>query len=475
MPKSTFRQVQESLVNERAKKQDQIGIGAKYPDTWVEFANLLRVPLDGKLVYYEPFDFQIDLINAIESGNSIVVLKSRQTGISLTLCSWAAYKIVKHQAFKILIFSKTQRDSSELSRRIKALLSTLPDPPKLDIDSASKLKVFGGSEVNFLATSINAARGFDGVSALIYDECEFIRNAEELHAAASPSTATVKDSKVIYCSTPKTKTSFFYVNVQEARLAKPGWKLLEIPYTIYPIFANDPDFKEKTKEKYKLTEAQFLTEYALSTEASAYNLFDSDQIDFLATQDKQGYAEEGKLYIAACDTSYKKYGDNFVIVIAELEQGMPVRTVDWYVNNELPFDKRMEEGLKVLKMYNPFKLNVETNGGLGDIVIDKYRNELSYTVIESFNTTNSNKKIITDRLAYEIEIANVLLANDDKCKDDFKFFEDKEGKREAPFGHNDDWVMVYALLYAILIQEEEQPQEEVSMLSAEDILTDYYE
>lgn len=475
MGKAIFRQLQETITTERAKQLKDIGLSVLYPEAWIDFAQLLRVPLDGQLVPFKPFDYQLEAIDAIENKSSTLIVKSRQLGFSLIICSYILFRCIKSPAFKGLVFSKTQNDSSQLCKRIKALLYTLPNPPKLVKDSAFALELEGGGQIHFLSNSENAARGFDGVSILFFDECEFIKNVQGLYDAAMPSISTVSDAKIILSSTPGSRSGFFFESFKKYRNDQ-RWNVLEVPWYRSPIFSRNPNFKEEIKEKYNLTESKFNREFNLSFDESATYIFNPEYVKELSVCKNYAEVDPTSMYVVGIDTSFTKGNDFFIVTVLEVNPNKPLQTAAWYKDNEKNIEDRITDTIEFLTPYNPAIIKVECNGGVGSVVIEKLTQEFPYTQLRDFYTTRPNKIFITDRLAYLIETKKILLPEDPKCIEDFEHFEDKEGKRGAAPGYNDDFPMSLSLANSCLVDEiEVSDSEEFISMEYEHLFEDYYE
>jgi hypothetical protein len=58
------------------------------PSNWAEFARLTEIRSGDGIVRFNPYPYQVSLVSAIESHKLTVVGKSRQLGISETVCNY---------------------------------------------------------------------------------------------------------------------------------------------------------------------------------------------------------------------------------------------------------------------------------------------------------------------------------------------------------------------------------------------------
>ena len=75
---------------------------------------------------FKPHGYQKLLLLACIKENRIAALWSRQSGKSTTISAFVAYWVLTHPKCNILIFSKAQRQSSELFLKIKGMLEHSP-------------------------------------------------------------------------------------------------------------------------------------------------------------------------------------------------------------------------------------------------------------------------------------------------------------------------------------------------------------
>jgi hypothetical protein len=141
---------------------------------------------DGTVVPFTLWPFQHEPLQALQAGDSIIVLKARRLGLSWVVLAFALWRAIFQQGIRILILCKNEDDATELLdriRRMKQRISENPDsahilaglrqPPKLR-DAVKTLDV-GSSTIRALVGTPAAARS-ETAGLVIADEFAFQRD-----------------------------------------------------------------------------------------------------------------------------------------------------------------------------------------------------------------------------------------------------------------------------------------------------------
>ena len=83
--------------------------------------------LPGKDVLITPYSKQTELIDTIEQWKYVLVLKSRQIGISTIIQAYAAWLTVFYDNVVIGIISKDGAEATDFARVIRGIVEKLPD------------------------------------------------------------------------------------------------------------------------------------------------------------------------------------------------------------------------------------------------------------------------------------------------------------------------------------------------------------
>lgn len=134
------------------------------------------------------FNWQKKAAKDFIEHKQIISKKTRQTGFSTITACYALYRAMFFEAQNIIIISLSQRDSTELLRRVKFSYDHLPIWLQQKTSEFSKTTLsfeHNGSKVTAVPRSSDAGRG-GSISLLIIDEFGAMDRQSELLAAALP-------------------------------------------------------------------------------------------------------------------------------------------------------------------------------------------------------------------------------------------------------------------------------------------------
>ena len=173
---------------------------------------LIEVP--GKDVLLQPYRKQVELVNLIEEKRYVLVLKSRQIGISTIIQAYSCWLTVFFDNAVIGIISKDGKEATDFARAIRGMVEKLPDwmkPPKgpLGMGFAKRTEqsfiLTNGSKVYASPVNPNAPdktlRG-KAITFLVIDEAAFIGHVDTAWTSLVPALCTnqmmAKKAKVPY-------------------------------------------------------------------------------------------------------------------------------------------------------------------------------------------------------------------------------------------------------------------------------------
>lgn len=194
---------------------------------------------------------------------------ARQSGKSTTAAALAVYVAVTVPGSLIILVSSSQRQSSELFRKVKDWLGRMPVPPALDEDNqlSCRLKQ-NGSRILALPGSEKTIRGYSGATLIIEDEAS--RVDDELYMAIRPMLAVSK-GKLILMSTPFGKRGHFYEAWEHGGDA---WERVKVTADQNPRI--DKRFLEE--EKKAMGEWWFMQEYMCEFMDAIDSIFSYEKI-----------------------------------------------------------------------------------------------------------------------------------------------------------------------------------------------------
>jgi hypothetical protein len=232
----------------------------------------------------------------------MILLACRQAGKSTVVAALAVLTAVLEPPAEVLILSRTQRQSSELFRKVKGLYRALggrrparnvrwqPPVPLRELDraellgpaeqvereTAMQLELANGSRVVSLPGSADSVVGFSGVSLLVIDEAARVH--DDLYRSVRPMLARSK-GRLVLLSTPLGKRGFFYEEWQRCEDAKrsgrpPAFEAVKV--TADQCAWLDPAFLRR--EEQSIGARWFRQDYMCSFEEATDSVFSPDDI-----------------------------------------------------------------------------------------------------------------------------------------------------------------------------------------------------
>jgi hypothetical protein len=218
--------------------------GERYASDPVAFAEgVLGMTLD---------DWQRDVVAGLSKRD--ILNCCRQAGKSTTASVIALHEALYRPGSLTILISPSQRQSSELFRKVCQLRDSLPDSPRLSEDNRLSMTVVGGGRIVSLPGSEATIRGYSAPTLIIEDEAA--RVPDELYFSVRPMLAT-SNGRLVLMSTPWGKRGHFFETWNEA----PGWRKIRINAEEVPRIP--AAFLEEERATH--TEAWMLQEY--------YNVF----------------------------------------------------------------------------------------------------------------------------------------------------------------------------------------------------------
>jgi hypothetical protein len=178
----------------------------------------------------EPDPWQAQILRS--SSRRLILNCARQTGKSTTAATLAFHRALYHPASLILLVSPSQRQSTELFRKVNDLLRQLAERSSAQAErsSADRLSCTfaNGSRIVSLPSSESTIRGFSGASLIVEDEAS--RVSDDLYRAVRPMLAT-SGGRLILMSTPFGKRGHFWDVWSEGGAE---WERVKVPATSCP-------------------------------------------------------------------------------------------------------------------------------------------------------------------------------------------------------------------------------------------------
>ena len=237
----------------------------------VAFARSLGLDLDPWQAKLLTSDSKRDILNC-----------SRQAGKSTAAAILALHEALFVPDSVTVLVSPTQRQSSELFRKVVELRAALPYTPALLEDNRLSMHVAGGGRVLSLPGSEQTIRGISAVTLLVEDEAA--RVDDQLYLSVRPMLA-VRNGRLILMSTPFGKRGHFWDVWNEGT----GWAKVRVPATEVPRIT--PEFLDE--ERRSMPAWWFDQEYLCQFKEDADSVFSYDDVMGALTDDIPPLFPEG--------------------------------------------------------------------------------------------------------------------------------------------------------------------------------------
>lgn len=215
----------------------------------VAFADALGLELDPWQRKLVSSDSKRDILNC-----------SRQAGKSTVAALLALHEAIYVPDSVTVLISPSQRQSSELFRKVVELRHLMPHQPDLLEDNRLSMHVRGGGRVLSLPGSEATIRGISAVTLLIEDEAA--RVEDELYQAIRPMLA-VRNGRLILASTPFGKRGHFWDIWDTGQ----NWNKTRIPADQVPRISADFLEQERLELPRHVFEQEYMCQFAESVDS----------------------------------------------------------------------------------------------------------------------------------------------------------------------------------------------------------------
>lgn len=431
----------------------------KISNTWVNFARKCKIRSGGNVINFNPYDYQIDLVNLMLE-RSVCIVKSRQLGISETITCFMLWRACLNPGYLGLVFSKTQTDSSLLARRMKRMIESLG--LQTTTENISDIEIKGKGRILFRNSKPDSARGIESVCDVFLDELAFLETGKDVYDALAPAMQMVGDkSRVFAVSTPNGKSGFYWdlINSGNGMLdiellcsqaslgeIKPfkiwvdngGWGKCLVHWKCHPIYSANPNFLQDIHEKQKLTWTTIQQEYNLSFQESEVNYFSADIVRKCAIAKEEEESLKDNFFIGIDTSTTGK--DYSVLSVLKVKNGI-FSIVDIYRKRHQTSEYHLFHMASLINKYKPVATGIEITGGTGQVYLESLEKSLPFNKLHAIRTTGDSKPVMLDRLKLLIEQQKFIYLNDSPIIDELLNFKQQDGKLEAATGKHDDIIM----------------------------------
>ena len=261
---------------------------------------LIEVP--GRDVLLQPYRKQVELVNLIEQKHYVLVLKSRQIGISTIIQAYSCWLTIFYDNAVIGIVSKDGKEATDFARAIRGMVEKLPDwmkPPKgpLGMGFAKRTEqsfiLTNGSKVYASPVNPNAPdktlRG-KAITFLVIDEAAFIGHIDTAWTSLVPALSTnqmmAKKAKVPYgtivLSTPN-KTigigEWYFRRYSKAVSREDIFEPFVIHWKMIPELADDSDWYKTQCELFDHNPRKIAQELELKFLPAEGSFFEAETVE----------------------------------------------------------------------------------------------------------------------------------------------------------------------------------------------------
>ena len=432
----------------------------RLPNNWADFASLTEIRSGDGIVKFKPYPYQISLVDSIESHKLTVVGKSRQLGISETICNYFLYRACVDRSVLAVILSLGQRETIDLARRVRfAIESLAPYGITTSTDTLTDIQINGGGRLLFRPSNENSTRGLPAVTHVLLDEAGFVDNIDRIYQAIIPATSTVTNPKIVVVSTPNGSQGWFYnllatdslIDLCEGMRSGEMAPYQEIDNKVlihwksHPKFSQQSNYLETIAIETGLSETVIAQEYDLSFSDQDEAVFSAAIVRGAATIEtlSKDYHSEHWYYIGVDGSTV---GDDYTVsVVLEYDlQTDKYSVVDMYRKRKGSIESDIYQISALVDKYNPRVLAIESNG-IGAIFLEQLAANHPSIKTMGVHTSQDSKSAMIERLSLALEKQVLCIPKTSPIVNELLSYR-RVGKRlEASPGSHDDTVMALAV------------------------------
>ena len=391
--------------------------------------------------------WQADVIRGVLSkgkGSIHVVKSSRQCGKSVMSESIILKFAVDNKNTFSMYLSPTIKQARKVFKEIVKAINRSPVFLKSN-ESFLEIVLKNGSTIAFCsAEQGDNLRGYTVSGILIVDEAAYIE--DETFNAVLPTT-DVFSAPILIVSTPRFRTGFFYDYYMD------GVEKVSGVYSYdWALYDKSAILSQERLEFYRkrLPKVKFLQDYLGEFADLGGGVFGITE-DTLWKPTNPSSAG----CVVGVDWCAGTGGDETAIVVFNENKEM----IDLIHFNDLNDIQTIDKVIAIIRKYNARKVEVETNS-IGQIFYNMLQRKIGENhlscVLKGFNTNNTSKQKIVNRLQVAIQNNEVKLLRDEKLIAQLGTFESKltsAGKvtYAASKSNHDDLVLATLFAYDALV------------------------
>lgn len=452
----------------------------------------IYIELPGGDVLLHPYQKQKELCDLIQKHKNVLVLKSRQIGISTVLQAYCAWLTNFYDNVVIGIISKDGREATDFARSIRGMIEKLPSwmkpkkgasGPGFDKYTEQSFILTNGSKV--FAATVNpkapskTLRG-KAITFLIIDEAAFIEYVEDAWTSMVPALSTsqrharrrgIPHGTVILSTPNKTVGTgkWFYSKYMSACSGTDIFKPFIIHWKQVKELATDPEWysnqckmfdndmrkiQQELELKFLPTSGSFFDEKTcmilqelVMEPKVVFKLFNGEVWEFKAP-------EPGKFYIIGVDTAPEHGEDKSAVSIWDFETLEQV----WEYQGKCQVTDFIKVVTYACGKYTNSTLVVEDNS-YGNQVIESinnsdfsqmlYKQKIGDKIRPGLNTNVKTRPLMIDALYSYVTQFPEMVKSRRLALELVGLVSKSSGKVEADTGCNDDIALASAMAFYV--------------------------
>lgn len=446
---------------------------AQNPQHFIKKYCMIQHPTRGKIPFHL-YPYQEDTLEDFLEHDRVIILKSRQLGISTLIAAYALWMILFHSDKNVLVVAIDQLTSKNLVTKVSVMLDNLPSWLRIGTSERNKLSIRlnNGSQIKAVASTGTSGRS-EALSLVIIDEAAFVDGAEELWASLQQTLST--GGRGIILSTPNGTGNFFHKIWIKAEAGENKFKTLRLPWQVHP----DRDQPWRNRQDEELGMRLAAQECDCDFSSSGNTVIAPDLLQFYMQSTAQDPAEKrgidgglwiweppvfGKTYIVTADVARgdgsdysafhvidpermiqvaeykgqlttKEYGNMLVAIATEYNDALLVvenANIGWATLQQI-----IDRGY--LNLYYTYKHDILDS----DAFLTKGYDLASKTdMVAGFTMSHKIRPLAISKMELYMREKSVIVRSK-RLLDELTTFIWRTGRGEAASGYNDDLVMSF--------------------------------
>ena len=420
---------------------------------------------------FKTWDFQQELLHKFNDYRNNVILKSRQMGISTITAAYVSWMMLFHRDKNILVVATKLQTSTNLVRKVKKIMKSLPKwmrISEISIDNRTSFELYNGSQIKAASTSGDVGRS-EALSLLVIDEAAHVEKLEELWTALYPTLST--GGRCIALSTPNGVGNWFHKTCVEAESGTNNFFMTTLMWDVHP----DRDRLWFEKETKNMSRRQIAQELECNFNVSGETVVHSDDLMWYIEKACEPKYRTGfdrnywiweeynpeKSYMIAADIARGDGADNSAFHVFDLTD---LSIAAEYIGKPTP-DDYADMLYNVGKEYGDCMIVAENNN-IGFAVLkkllDKGYNNIYHSAkgshdyvdpitaqwqtnaIPGFTTSTKTRPLIIAKME-EFMRNKLIKLYSNRLISEMKTFIWHNGRPQAMRGYNDDLIMSLAI------------------------------